>query len=213
MKRMIALLVALVAMAGMVHFGTGGDAPRATAQAGQRSKVALVNIAKVLRNFKKASTAGKDIADKRAAFIVKMNEKRAQIAERQKAMAAPTTPQAEKDRMEKEVTQLTRDIQDLDREAQKALSGLSNDTIVRVYNDIKSVIDAIAVANGMELVLCYPDASLPTEENTAAVAQLKLQTPAAMPFYQKNLDITDAVIQTLNLRNPVAEAPAAAPMQ
>jgi Skp family chaperone for outer membrane proteins len=223
-KKLIAFLTALVALAGIMHVGSWTTGPQALGQAAapQRSKIALVNIAKVLRNFNKATAAGKELADLRADFIARMNKKRGEIAERQQTIAkspATAASAAERDKLEKEITQLQREIQDLDRDAQKKLGTMSNDTIVRVYQDIKGIIEAIAVANGMELVLCYPDATLPTEENTPSIAQLKLQTPAAMPFYQRQLDITDAVIQTLNARNPVAApaapaaAPAAAPMQ
>jgi len=217
-KKLIAFLTALVALARVVHFGNGNNSPKATAQApatAPRSKIALVNIAKVLRNFNKAAAAGKELADLRATYINRMNKKRADIAERQQAIAkSPVTAasQSERDRFEKEITGIQREIQDIDRDAQKQLGTMSNDTIVRVYKDIKDIIEAIAVANGMELVMAYPDASLPAEENTPSIAQLKLQTPAAMPFYHRGLDITDAVITTLNARNPVAApAPSAAP--
>lgn len=63
--------------------------------------------------------------------------------------------------------------------------------------------------------MCYPDASTPEDEKKPAVAQLKLQTPALIPYYHRNMDITDVVIKTLNTRHPAPPVavtpPAAAP--
>ena len=40
------------------------------------------------------------------------------------------------------------------------------------------------------------------EDKKPTVAQLKLQTPALIPMYQRNMDITEVVIVTLNRRHP-----------
>ena len=50
--------------------------------------------------------------------------------------------------------------------------------------------------NGFDLVLAYPDASTPEEFNSTAYLEMKLRTPAAMPFYvSPSIDITSVVIQ------------------
>src|SRR5207245_1539916 len=101
------------------------------------------------------------------------------------------------------ILELQRKIEDVDREAQKVLTEMANSTVVRVYNEIKGVVDAIAVANSLEMVLIYPDATTPGDENSAIVAQMKLQTPALMPLYfHPNLDITKYVVNALNERYP-----------
>jgi hypothetical protein len=79
---------------------------------------------------------------------------------------------------------------------------LSNDTIVRVYQEIKSVIFDIAKTNNLDMVLCYPAATKPEDENSPQVAQLMLQTPALIPFYHSGMDITKYVVDTLNARYP-----------
>jgi len=208
MKKLIPFGAALLALAAVMHHrGTDAQAQAPAAAAASGSKIRLVNIAKVLRNYAKANVMGKEITEIRAVLVQKMTKLRADIETKRAEMVKTATPQAKKEEMERDITAIQRQIQDLDREAQKQLGSMSNDTIVKVYKDIKDVIERIAVANSLELILCYPDASLPAEENTAAVAQLKLQTPAAMPFYHRGLDITDFVIDALNKANPVAAAP------
>ena len=203
MKKLIAMLAVVVAFGAVAYFRSGVHAQQAAAPATAGSKVRLINIAKVLRNYNKANALGSEITKIRKDFIDRVNAKRTQI-EQKKTDLIKSGDASLKDRVEKEITAMQREIQDIDRDAQKTLSTMSNETIVRVYKDIKDVIDRISVANGLELVFCYPDASLPTEENTPAVAQLKLQTPAAMPFYHRGLDITDYVVDALNRANPVA---------
>jgi len=187
----------------VAYFGSGVHAQN-TAPTAPGSKIRIVNIAKVLRNYSKANALGQEITTIRKTFLEKMNAQRVVVETKKAEMMKPTTPQTTRDQIEKDITAIQRGMQDLDRDAQKTLGEMSNKTIVKVYMDIKDVIDRIASANGLELILCYPDASLPAEENSPAVAQLKLQTPAAMPFYHRGLDITDFVIDALNKANPVA---------
>ena len=45
------------------------------------------------------------------------------------------------------------------------------------------------------MVLAYPAATKPEEENSPQVATLMLQAPALMPFYHKGMDITHNVME------------------
>jgi Skp family chaperone for outer membrane proteins len=200
-----------VTLGGVVAAATLAQAQPGAAPAAQpqRSKIAIVNIAKVLKEYKKANHQGKEISTKRQEYLDRVNAFRNAMNEKTKSLNTPQGQQ-QKAAIEKEVLELQRRIEDVDREAQKTLTQMSNDTIVRVYNEIKGVIEAIAVANAFELVMAYPDASSTTEENTPVVAQLKLQTPALMPFYHRNVDITDFVVRTLNERYPAPATPVSA---
>jgi hypothetical protein len=117
-----------------------------------------------------------------------------------------TNPDVKKQLTEQALT-LNRQIEDIDREAKRELMQLSNDTIVRVYQEIKSVIFDIAKTNNLDMVLCYPAATKPEDENSPQVAQLMLQTPALIPFYHSGMDITKYVVDTLNARYPSPPAP------
>ena len=67
---------------------------------------------------------------------------------------------------------VNRQIEDLDRKAQEELTGMSDRVIVDVYSQIELAIDDIAVANNMDLVMCYPDAGDEKDDKKPAVAQL-----------------------------------------
>jgi hypothetical protein len=109
---------------------------------------------------------------------------------------------AQKKAYQEQALAINREIEDIDRKAQAELTQLSNDTIVRVYQEIKGVIADIAKTNNLDMVLAYPAATKPEEENSPQVAQLMLQAPALTPFYHRGMDITEVVVQTLNARYP-----------
>ena len=216
MKRMVAYLAALAAVGGIAGYASwvraqqpGGAPPaNAAAQPQGRPKIALVNIVKVLKNYHKATFQGKEISAKRQGYVDRLNAIRTQISEANKQIAATQVP-ADRDRLEKQIRELQRQGEDVEREAQKVVSELSNNTLIQVYKEICAVIDAYATAHGYELILCYPDASDP-KDSTVMIAQLKLQTPALMPFYHsKGMDLTEGVIATLNARYPAPQASAA----
>jgi Skp family chaperone for outer membrane proteins len=176
-----------------------GGAPASAAPRPQR--ICIVNMPKVLREYDKANFQGAEITEKRQAYVTLVNAKREQVAEINKRYQASNVPD-EKKRLQEQALSVQREIEDIDRKAQTELTQLSNDTIVRVYKEIKGVIADIATTNSLDMVLAYPAATKPEEENSPQVAQLMLQAPALMPFYHRGMDITEVVIQTLNARYP-----------
>jgi Skp family chaperone for outer membrane proteins len=181
----------------------GGTSAPATQPRPQR--IVIVNIAKVLRDYNKANFLGAEITKKREAYVKRVQAYRDQIAEVNKRFSAASDPQMKK-QLQEEALGIQRKIEDVDREAQRELTSLSNDTIVRVYQEIKGVIFDIAKTNNLDMVLCYPAASKAEDENSPQVAQLMLQTPALIPFYHHGMDITEVVIKTLNARAPGYES-------
>ena len=172
-----------------------------------RSKVGLVNIAKVLREFAKANERGEDIALRRRSYLEQVGKVRNDMNEINKKLAQSADPK-EKESLQQSILAKTRTIEDIDRTAQKELTDLSNGTITQVYSEIKQVVGAVAVNYSLEMILCYPDATTAEEARSPTVAQLKLQTPALMPFYHSpSMDYTEVVIRTLNSNFP-AKTPA-----
>lgn len=175
----------------------GGAAPAAP----RPQRICIVNMPKVLREYDKANFQGQEITEKRQAYVSLVTGKREQLAEINKQFQTQQDP-AQKKVLQEKALAVQREIEDLDRKAQAELTQLSNDTIVRVYQEIKGVITDIAKTNNLDMVLAYPAATKPEEENTPQVAQLMLQAPALTPFYHRGMDITDVVVQTLNARYP-----------
>ena len=213
MKRIFTRLAAIATFGVVLAFTTsasaqtpmGGGAAPAPAQS-RAQRIVIVNIAKVLRDYKKANFQGHEITVKREAYVKRVQALRDQMAAVQKEYGSALDQNIKKQLQEKALG-LQRQIEDIDREAQRELTSLSNDTIVRVYQEIKGVIYDIAKTNNLDMVLCYPAASNEKDENSPQVAQLMLQTPALIPFYHHGMDITEVVIKTLNVRYPSQDPP------
>jgi len=183
-------------------------APQPTTQT-MRPRIALVNIAKVLREFKKATADGEILNKKRQSYFEQIKPFRDALALKSRAIQQTVNPD-EKARLQKEALDTQRQIEDIERDAQKTLGEMTDRTIVDIYRNIQQIIKLIADANNLDLVMCYPDASKPEDEEKPAVAQLKLQTPALIPFYHRGMDITQVVVDTLNRRFPAPPVPASA---
>jgi len=172
-------------------------------------RTAVLNVNKVLKNFNKAQQLNTFISSKVNAYGQQINAKREEVAKIQAEIAKSVDPnQAEQ--LKKRGVQLEREMQDLDAEARKDISAQQGTIAVGIYKDIEGVIQRVAVANGFDLVMSYPDATTDTEMYSQANVVRKLASQAAIPLYYKpHIDITDAVVQTLNATFPVAATPPA----
>jgi Skp family chaperone for outer membrane proteins len=209
-KRFVTRLAALATVGAAVGFVPTANAQPggAAAPAPQSQRICIVNIAKVLRDYNKANFQGAEITKKREYYVKQVQAYREKLTQLNKDFQGATNPELKK-QIEEQARATQRKIEDIDREAQRELTQLSNDTIVRVYQEIKGVIYDIAKTNSLDMVLCYPAASNEKDENSPQVAQLMLQTPALIPFYHHGMDITKVVTDTLNARYPSPPAPTA----
>jgi Skp family chaperone for outer membrane proteins len=207
-KRTFTRLAALATVGAALAFtpAVNADPPAGSPPAPRAQRICIVNIAKVLREYDKANFQGSEITKKRQGYVTQVTALREKMAALQKDFQMSTIPDQKK-KFQEDALAVQRQIEDIDRTAQAELTQLSNDTIVRVYQEIKGVINDIAKTNNLDMVLAYPAASKPEEENSPQVAQLMLQTPALIPFYHRGMDITDVVVQTLNARYPSAKPP------
>jgi Skp family chaperone for outer membrane proteins len=197
------LSIAMIAMAQSTP-PAGSDKGASTGPKPQR--IVIVNIAQVLKEYNKANAQGAEITKLREQYVNKVTGLRTQLKDINDQYQKAAAPEA-KTKLENQAKQIQRQIEDIDLEAQKTLTSKSNEVIVSVYKEIKGVIEAIAKANDLDMVLCYPAATDTKMEESPAVAQLMLQTPALIPFYHKGVDVTTYVVQTLNKRYPAPAVP------
>jgi Skp family chaperone for outer membrane proteins len=192
-----------------------GAPPAVSAAAMPGTRVAVVNINMVLKNYQKAQSLNNSIKQEVQGYAQRMEQKKKQITELQAEMAKPTTTPQQREQMEKNILILNRELQDIDAEARKTIGKKQGDIAVMIFREIESVIQSVAKSNGFDLVLSYPDATTNEEMYSQDNVVRKLASQAAIPlFYKPHIDMTDAVIKTLNLSYPVtAAAPAAAPQR
>jgi Skp family chaperone for outer membrane proteins len=201
----LALLGGYAAMSGWV---TAQGPANPGAQPGTR--VAVVNINKVLKSYNKAQSLNASIREKVQSYAKLINGKKEEIQKLQTELTQPGTLQPRKEQIEKQIVNLQRSLQDIDNDARKVISKEQGDIAVSIFREIEVVVKAVATSNNFDIVLSYPDATDDSEMYTQDNVVRKLAAQAAMPlFYKPHVDMTNAVIQTLNSSYPVAATPAA----
>jgi Skp family chaperone for outer membrane proteins len=191
-----------------------GPAPMAPAAASAMpgTRVAVVNINKVLKNYAKAQKLNNDIRTKVQGYAKQINDKKEEIQKLQTELAQPTTTPQRKEQIEKQIVNLQRLLQDIDNEARKVIGKEQGDIAVQIFREIEGVIRAVATSNNFDIVFSYPDATDDADMYTQDNVVRKLAAQAAMPlFYKPHVDMTKAVIDTLNMSYPVAAATPTAP--
>jgi Skp family chaperone for outer membrane proteins len=187
----------------------GGAAPPAAAQPAPtaRPTIAVFNMAAVMRDYGKAKYQVAMLNKKRTEMSKDLFAWRAEYIKLQEDVQK-TADANLKEAMAKKMLSLARQIEDKDREVNKALNDDATAIISQLYDDIKTVVDKTAEMNGYHIVFAYPDAVTKEEMNSAMVKELKLKPPAATPFYvAKHVDLTGVVIQTLNAWYPSPALP------
>jgi Skp family chaperone for outer membrane proteins len=192
---------------------TNTAAPAPTQRPG--TVVAVVNMNSVLKNYQRAQQLNTQIKNKVQFFSNKMNEKRTEVQRLQAELTKPTLAPQQKEQYEKDILRLQRELQDLDAQARKEIGKEQGDIAVQIFKEIEGVIKAVADSNGFDLVLSFPDSTSnqPDEMYSQDNVVRKMASQAAIPLYYKpHIDLTSAVITTLNRSYPPASAtPAAAP--
>jgi Skp family chaperone for outer membrane proteins len=211
-KKPFLLATAVVAACGLVYLGGNfwANAQGTTAGA-PTSKIAIVNINKVLSGFNKAKALGQTLASQTQTYGTQMNDIRTKMAEAQKNAQNPALDAPKRDEFAVYIKALERQLEDLDAKARKEVGNEQQKILVAVYTDIQATVQRIATANGYELVLFYPDAPSDADASNPAVIMNKLRPAAAMPVYHRGLDITDNLVATLNQQFPAQVSAAPAP--
>ena len=230
MKKTLASLAGLTVLGGFVVWAgwaaaqqpgspiqqTKATSNTATPASPQRpgTVVGVVNMNSVLKNYLRAQELNTKIKNKVQFFSNKMNEKRTEMQRLQAELTKPTISPQQKDQYEKDILRLQRELQDLDAQARKDIGKEQGDIAVQIFKEIEGVIQKVAGAHGFDLVLSYPDSAStdPTEMYSQDNVVRKMATQAAIPIYYKpHIDLTDAVVKTLNMHFPPTSATPTAP--
>ena len=207
---MVLTCTCFFSMLGEVSAQPASQPTSATAPQPMRPRIALVNMTKVLREFKKANEDGKVIGTQSQYYAEKIRALRIAQDDVRKSLQMANTI-SDKETYQKKYIAMQRQIEDIDRQGKNSVGELSEKIVLEVYQNVKTTITDIAVANNFDLVMVYPDISAADDEKKPEIARMKLSTPALLPYYHRNMDITEYVIKTLNMRYPVSQSSTPAP--
>ena len=220
MKRTVVILVGLATLGAGVYLASQvwaqqpGQAPARPAVAPLQSRIALVNIAQVIKNYDKYKNYQAQIKAELAPLEKELEAKRAAAIAKENEATKPDTPPARREQLQKEIRAMQREMQDKIDEINSSTSKKRLEQLQTIYRDIQDAVAAFAKAYAYELVLQYSDGADTAEKMSGPFLQQKLGNGACFPLYiDPRMDISAPVTQMLNQHHAQSLHSSAAPTQ
>jgi Skp family chaperone for outer membrane proteins len=165
-----------------------------------RSKVAMVNLMQVIKNYKKFTAFQEDIKSEIEPFQKRDKEYKTQIEDLAKDLKDGELTADAREEIEAKLRKLRNKMEDNSEKAKKLLSKSNDKQMLTLYKEVHKAVGDYAKAHDLELVFHYNDAAEDSDEYwTPANVARKMQAGSAMPVYMApGLDITKEIIKILN---------------
>ena len=171
-------------------------APKAAVAAEGRSRVALLNISHVIKNYQKAVALNSEMKELFTPLQAKTKAKNAQLEALAKEVQLKPD---QRDNLEKQARILKRELEDISNEAQNIITKKQDDMVVLIYREIQDAAQRTAISHGYDMVLHYNDPTTSAEYWSPANIVRKMQAGACMPIYfAPGIDISADVVNSLN---------------
>ncbi len=204
MKRTVAWAAGVLAIGLAGYFGSRGwaqqAAPAAPARpaAEPRTRVALLNMHYVIKNYEKWKSFQNEL---KGDYKVYEERLKANRAKQEMLVAQAKDPKATPEQQEsaaKQVKQLQREAEDLSNEGKATIGKKQGDQLVIVFKEVQDAAMRYALAHNFEMVLHYSDALTATDYYNAGNIMHKLDGALLPLYYQPDLDISLQVVTMLN---------------
>lgn len=207
MKRTIRIVAGVATLSAAVCLGvqlwaqgTAAQTQPANASASRGTKIAVVNLAKVINNYDKWK-AFKDEYKKEyeRVFEQKVNPLKGRYESLDKEVKDPKTLQDRKEAATKEMKGLERQIQDIADEAKNILGKKESEQFVQLYREVRDAVASCAKYYSIDIVMHYNDAFDPKDLDTPQNVARKMGHAGCMPLYvNAENDLSEVVIKYLN---------------
>jgi len=213
-RKLLFVFASVCALAGMGYLGTwvaAQDGVKPAVGGGEAKptlKIGVVNITKVIKEFKKANTLGDKILKDATEYEGTLKKEQEELKAMEMRLA--TLPsEAEKDAGRKTLRQRTMELGDKDQTLQKDIRKRRDEMAVEINKDINRIIDSLSRHLQLEMILTCPDVATKEEKDTLSDAMRRMTAPAVwVAWKHPGLDITDEVVRWVNHYCP---APGGAP--
>ncbi|HET6571973.1 MAG TPA: OmpH family outer membrane protein [Fimbriiglobus sp.] len=200
---------------GAARAQAAGGAPAAAPKA-SGGKVAVFNVAKVMKDYQRWQYYASLMNQKRTAAAGELGKLRAEITKLQEDIQKEPI-KTKQEPMAQALLARQREFEDKQRQVQQQLDSESAGYLRNLFTEIQRAVVAIVEQNGFDVVFAYPDAITKEEMESPLYYDLKMRPQAAMPFYvSPTADMTNVLIETLNKnfpppKDPIQPAGGAAP--
>jgi Skp family chaperone for outer membrane proteins len=175
-----------------------------------RTRIAVINLQQVIKQYRKWNDFEQSYKNLYGQYNAEF-ERNKSTGVALKSQLEKSADDATKEKIQQQLKDLERHVQDLGENAKKQLGKMRDDQAVQIYREVEEAVQAYARANDIEMVMHYNDAVVPADLYNSVNIERKLQTGACMPMYlAPGMNITDTISAMLNQRLGPAPAPAPA---
>gem|GEM_PF-1330401 len=199
MKRTYLLLAGILGFVGAANSVSAQAPPVAAAPARtDKPRVAMFNVAKVMKDFGKWQYWSATMQNKRFDAQMELMKLRAEVMELTKKVE--TEPlQQKKEELGRLLVVRQREFEDKEGTARKQLDTESATLLKTMYTEIQTAVKAIVEQNGYDIVFTHIDATTTEEAQSPMLIDMKMRPNGAVPFYVSNsVDISKVLVDTLN---------------
>lgn len=203
MKR-VTVMTTLVALALVLVVG-GTASAQGQSQGGTR--VAVVNIYNIMKNYKKVEMLNESLKQDMAPLEKKMKDAQEQFTAWKKIFEDPKTASKKKEEAQKNMVAYKRYMEDLVLERNKMLMKRGEEQAVQVYREIEDAIKRFSLTNGIHIVFQYYEPLEEDDRYSPRNIRRKLHecsnVGASAPIYIANgIDVSQHVLAILNSQFP-----------
>lgn len=169
---------------------------------GAHSKIALINLTKVLKGYKKVAAYQEDTKKMLQPYEEKARTIQQRIEARQLELKNKELVADKREKLEEELKRDQRQMEDISNEAKKTFGKKQEEQMVIIYKEVWELTRKSGKAGGYEVVMHYNDFNVDAPEYFSAMnIGRKLQAGACIPMYvAPGVDITDEIVAALNLQ-------------
>ena len=204
MKKTLAILAGVVTVVAGICFGGYGLAQQQTyaqpanSAGAPRTRIALINLMAVVRNYDKYKNATANIKRQYEEAQNTMKAKRAAILDLQGRAQAPGITPEQKEQYARQLRSLEREFQDQGEDIRQRLEKEQMELLVQVYKEVEDMVTRYARNYDIDLVMHYSDVPPEEAQTTAAIAR-RAGNNACMPMYiAAGMDISTAITNIMN---------------
>jgi Skp family chaperone for outer membrane proteins len=205
-KRTVVIVAGVVALSLVGYVGSRltaqtGTATKSPAPAAPQpqTKVAVMNLSYVIKNYKKWTVFQDEYKQKLDAFDNQLKPMKENLEKWDKERNKPGTDAATKADLEKKMRETQFSMQTKADDYKKVLADFEGNSFTTIYNDVKNMTERFARNRGLELVMHYNDGTTDAEINTPTNIGRKMGQGACFPLYKApGMDISEDVLKYLN---------------
>src|SRR5262249_9718417 len=161
-----------------------------------QTRIGLVNMVQILKNYKKFQRIEEEIRAKSLALEKWLQPLRDDMLKLKAEYSDSKVTQARREEIEHQMRKLQMEAQEREEQAKKELVKINGEAAQQIYHEVEDAVKLYARSNNLELVTFYNDAVTEADFYHPANVQRKLTQPAClMPMYvAPGMDISDAVV-------------------